>query len=151
MYNSDLDKIVKLATKVELKTEQDKIVKLQAFDSSCFSGKSYFEDDGKQKYLVFQLVHSFFKRIANSDHILAWKSETLSDESIKPPTASNNSLTPALNHINTKLRVKFDESCLKQEKVTFTHKKVVNICIVYEINLWPYTLVFNFTLSNSVF
>ena len=58
----------------------------------------------------------------------------MSDEIIKPFPAFNNSLIPALNHINTKLRVKFDGSCLKQEKVTFTHKEVDNIYIVYEIN-----------------
>ena len=38
----------KLAGKAELKAEQDKIVKLQAFDSSHFLGKSHFEDDGTQ-------------------------------------------------------------------------------------------------------
>ena len=42
----DLDqKITTLKTKAELKAEQDKIVKLQAFDSSYFCGKSHFEDD----------------------------------------------------------------------------------------------------------
>ena len=44
--SSDLDqKITTLKTKAELKAEQDKIVKLQAFDSSYFCGKSHFEDD----------------------------------------------------------------------------------------------------------
>ena len=57
----------------------------------------------------------------------------MSDESIKPLAASNNSLDCALNSIGTKSWVKFDGSCLKQDKVTFTHKQVVNICIIYEI------------------
>ena len=34
-----------LTTKAELKEEQDKIIKLQAFDSSYVRGKSYYEDD----------------------------------------------------------------------------------------------------------
>ena len=55
--------------------------------------------------------------IANCNYILVWKSKAFSDESIKSPAASNNSLDPALNHI--KLRVNFDVSCLKQEKETF--------------------------------
>ena len=46
---------------------------------------------------------------------------------------------------------KFDGSCLKQKKVTFSHKNVVNICIVYEINLWLYTQVDGFILGNSLF
>ena len=45
--NSDLDrKLATLATKAELKDEQDKIIKFQAFDSSYFRGKSHFEEDG---------------------------------------------------------------------------------------------------------
>ena len=67
-------------------------MKLQALASSYFSGKSHFENDGSQNYLVFQPVYSYFKRIATSDHISVWKSEGLSNESIKPPAASNYNL-----------------------------------------------------------
>ena len=45
-------KIATLAKKAELKAEQDEIVKLQAFRSSYFLGKSHFEDDYTQHYLV---------------------------------------------------------------------------------------------------
>ena len=52
--NSNLDKkIAALTTKAELKAEKDKIVELQAFDSSYFRYKSHFEDDGTENYLVF--------------------------------------------------------------------------------------------------
>ena len=54
----------------------------------------------------------------------------MSDESIKPLAASNDSLSLALSYIYTKLQANFDENFLKQKKVTFTHKKVVNIHIV---------------------
>ena len=44
---ADLDKkSVTLAKKTEFKAEQDKILKLLAFDSSYFRCKSHFEDDG---------------------------------------------------------------------------------------------------------
>ena len=33
-------------------------------------------------------------------------------------------INPALNRINTKLQVKFDGHCLKQDLVTFTHKQM---------------------------
>ena len=63
-----------------------------------------------------------------------WKSKGLSDETIKPPTTSDNSLTTTLNYYYpSKIRVKFAGSCLKQDKITFYHKKVVNIYIVYEL------------------
>ena len=71
--------------------------------------------------------------ITNTDYISSWKSKWLSAESIKPPTTFDNSLTPALNYYGTKTRVKFIGSCLKQSKISFTHGKVVNMYIVYEL------------------
>ena len=72
--NSDLHtKLATLVTKTELKAEQDKIVKLQAFDSSYFCGKSHFEDYGMQNYLRYQLAYRYFKKIINSNHILSSK------------------------------------------------------------------------------
>ena len=43
----------------------------------------------------------------------------------------NNSLVPT--YTANKTRVKFHGGCLKQEKITFTHGKTVNIYIVYEL------------------
>ena len=58
LNNADLDvKLSTLATKAELKAEQDKIKKLKAFDLS------YFEEDGAQTYLVFQPITRYYKRI----------------------------------------------------------------------------------------
>ena len=71
--------------------------------------------------------------ITNTNYVSSWKSKGLSDESIKPPTTSDNSLTPALSYYGTKTRVKFTGSCLKQSKISYTHGKVVNIYIVYEL------------------
>ena len=67
--------------------------------------------------------------------MLSWRSKGISNESIKPPTTSDNSLTPKLNYYNnTKIRVQFTGICFKQPKFTFTHKKVVNIYIFYELS-----------------
>ena len=65
----------------------------------------------------------------------------MSDESIKPPAASDNILALALNQINPKLQVKLDGHCLKQNKVKFTCKQVGSIYIVYEICGSIYTLL----------
>ena len=43
-----------LATKAQLKAENDNLIKLQAFNSSYVWGKNYFEDDSTQNYLIFQ-------------------------------------------------------------------------------------------------
>ena len=80
-----------------------------------------------------------------------WKFKGFSDESIKLPAASNNILGPELNHIKTKLCVRFDGSCLKEKEVAFTYKPVINIYIVFEINLSIYTQGANFTLGSSLF
>ena len=90
-------------------------------------------EGGSQAYLIFQPVYRYFKTVTNTNYISSWKSKGLSAESIKPPTTSDNSLTPALNYYGTKTRVKFTGSCLKQSKVSYNHGKVVNIYIIYEL------------------
>ena len=82
----------------ENKTEnllvKNELNKLKTFDSSYFIGKSHFEEDGTQNYLVFQPLNKYFKVIANTDYVSSWKSKGLSAENIKPPTTFDNSLTP---------------------------------------------------------
>ena len=73
--------------------------------------------------------------IANTDYASSWKSKGLSAETIKPPTTSDNSLTPALSYYGTKTRLKFTGSCLKQSAISYTHGKVVNIYNVYVYEL----------------
>ena len=51
----------------------------------------------------------------------------------KPPTTSDNRLVPVLIYYGTKTKLKFDGSYLKQDKITFTHRKIVNIYIAYEM------------------
>ena len=69
--------------------------------------------------------------ITNTLSILSWQSKGLSTENIDPPTTS---LSPSINYVGNKIRVKFNGSCLKQSnKLTYTHKTIVNIYIVYEL------------------
>ena len=80
-------------------------------------------EDGFQAYLIFQPMYRHFKTVNNTNYISSWKSKGLSDESIKPSTTSDNSLTPKLNYYEYNIRVKFPGSCLKQPKITYTRKK----------------------------
>ena len=106
---------------------------------SYFRGKNYFDEDGKQNYLVFLPKYRYFKVniISNiTNYLLSWKSKGLSDETIKQLSTSDNSLTPSINYISNtdKIRVKSTGGCLKQSnKLTYTHGKVVNIYIVCEL------------------
>ena len=114
---------------------ESELKKLKTFDSSYYIGKSYFEEDDTANYLVFQALQKYFKVGAgvNFYYLLSWTSKGLSNESIKPPTTCDNSLTPTLYYYVTKKRVYFDRACLKQDKVTFNHGRIVNIYIVYKI------------------
>ena len=81
-------------------------------------------------------MYRYFKRVAgvgNGNYIYYWKSKVLSEERINSITASNYKVTPQLSCYGTKTRVEFNGNCLKQDILTFNHKKAVNIYIVYEI------------------
>ena len=55
--------------------------------------------------------------------LFACKSKEFSAESVKPPSAPNNTLDPSLDYLGTKTRVQLNGSCLKQDKITFNHGK----------------------------
>ena len=101
---------------------------------SYFKGKQYFDEgSGKRNYLVFLPIRKYFKLnsiVGVTGYVFSWQSKRLSNESIKPPTTSNNSLNPKLNYYGTKTRAQFIGSCLKQS----SHKKIVNIYAVYELS-----------------
>ena len=73
-------------------------------------------------------------RVVSSDYILEWKSKGLSDKSIKSPSAAHHFLHPSLNYLGNKTRARLHESYLKQDKITYTHGKIVNTYIAYETN-----------------
>ena len=113
---------------------ENNIKKLQTFDLGNFRSKSQFEEDGTQNYLVFQPISRYFRIIANKKFISTWKSKGLSDETITPYATSDNSLTPMIDHVGTRMRLKFNKGCLKQSNnLTYSNGSRVNIYIVYEL------------------
>ena len=78
-------------------------------------------------------MSKYFKVIANTLYISPLKSKELSDEIIKPLVTSDNSLTPLINYLDNKIRLKFTGTCLKQPNISYIYGKVVNIYIVYEL------------------
>ena len=72
--------------------------------------------------------------VGSGNYIYYWQSKGLSDERINSIKTPNHSITPNLNYYGTTTRIKFNGSCLEQDKVIFNHGKVVNIYIVYEIS-----------------
>ena len=65
-------------------------------DLSYYRGKQYFDEgSGIQNYLVFLPMGKYFKLnsvVGVIDRALSWQSKGISNESIKPPGTSNNSL-----------------------------------------------------------
>ena len=123
--------------------------KLKIFDSGYFRGKSHFVDnDGTENYLVFQPIHRYLKVIANTKYISEWKSKGLSNEGIKPPATSDDSLSPLIGYLGNKIRLKLNGGCLKQQnKLTYAHRTIVKIFIVYASGSFNDDL----TLKNSLF
>ena len=109
--------------------------KLKTFYSSYVIGKSHSED-GTQNYLVLQPMYRYFKKIAglgSVNYIYYWKSKGLSDQKIDSIKMPDYGITSKLNYYGTKTRVRFNRSCLKQDKIMYTHGKIVNIYTVYEL------------------
>ena len=95
-------------------------------------------------------MYRYFKMITNTNYVASYKSKRLSGESIKTPTTSDNNLTQELSYYGTKTRVKFAGSFLKQSQISYTHGKVVNIYIVYELGAYS-SHVNDPTLNNCLF
>ena len=130
---------------------ENEINQLKKLSLDCFLGRMIFDgEDGIQNYSVLQLINRYFKTISGVINIYYWQSKGLFDERINSIKTTNYSITPSLDYYGTRTRVEFNGSCLKQDKVTFNHGKVVNIYIVYEIsksiNISDYP-----TLENSLF
>ena len=83
---------------------ENELNKLKTFDSSYFIGKSHFDEDGTQNYLVFQPLNKYFNLITNTLSIL---SKGLSTENFDPPTTS---LSPSINYVGNEIRVTFNGS-----------------------------------------
>ena len=114
---------------------ENELNNFKTFDSGYFIGKSHFEEDGTQNYLVFQLIYRYFKFSITKylEYVSEWKSKGLSNESFKAIFTSDNSLNPTLSYYGTKIKVKFTGDCLQQTKIIYTQGKVVNIYIAYEL------------------
>ena len=57
-------------TKAELKTQQDKIVKLQTYDLSIFIGQTYFVNDDAQFYLILLQLNYNLERLRDTEKVV---------------------------------------------------------------------------------
>ena len=111
-------------------------------------GKSHFDEDGTQNYLVFQSTFEYFT--LNSSWMTKWKSEGSSNKRLEVVSTSSNTLNPLINYYGDKVRLRYTGSILKQKTVIHSHKKVVNLYVVYEITNFHGTNNYS-TLTNALF
>ena len=85
------------------------------------------------------------------------------NEKNKPSITANHSLSSKLVWMNkskssklvwmnnSKTSERFIRRCLKQDKVTFNPRNIVNLFIVYELDMWSQGLDAKFTLKHCLF
>ena len=69
-----------------------------------------------------------------TETVVAWGSKGLLNEKINPRITTNDNISPKLKWHNSKIRVEFKGSCLKQDKVNSTPRNLVNLFSVYELD-----------------
>ena len=124
--------LTKKLLKIKHLLVESELSKLKTFDSNNNNIKIYFEGDRKPNYLIFQPISRYFKIIANTKYISSWESKGLSNESITPYATSANSLTPIIEYYGSKIRLKFNKSCLKQSNnLKYDYRYRVNVYITW--------------------
>ena len=69
-----------------------------------------------------------------------------------PPFTSNKNLSPKLVWMNnSRIKLEFKGSSLKQDKWIFTPNSVANLYVAYEFNIWSKDLNTEFTLKDYLF
>ena len=127
---------------------ENELKELKSFDLGYFTGKTHFDDDGAQKYLLFQSSLKYFT--LNTNWITKWKSKGLSNENLEVISAIDNTLTPSVNYYEDKIRLKFTKSVFQQKQLHTVIKKVVNLYVVCEIT--NFHVIDNYpTLANPLF
>ena len=104
----------------EIKAEQDRIVKLQRYDLSRLIAQSYFV------ILVLQPLFYTLKRLGDTEQVVSWKSEGLSNEKLTAPTINDNSLSPSIKwYKNSNFCLIFKLSCLKHKSAGCTPPDII--------------------------
>ena len=119
-----------------------------------FIGQSYFNNDGSQFYLIFQPIYKTITTFSGLKNTISeWETKGLSNEKFTCSYIANVSVCPKLLWTNnSKIRLKFKGSCLKQEnKAPFIPNNVVKLFIVHELDRWSQDLNTDFTLKDYVF
>ena len=71
-------------------------------------------------------------------------------ESINLPSTFYKTFNPSVDYDDTRERVIFNGNCIKQQKITFNHEKIVNIYTIYDTDDYHHISSYP-TLENCLF
>ena len=117
---------------------------------SFFLGKIYFtSNDGSPNTFVYQLTLDTLelKKDKGTDYVLSWKSKGVFNSKLK------SLYTAFLNSIKLseyRIGIKFDIDPLVVEQKNYL-TKIVNVCIVYDLDAWPRNTTNNFKFKSCLF
>ena len=133
MKTSDLNKKLKTwATKVELKVEQDKIVKLQTQGLTYSLGESMVRF---QIMFVYQPTLDTLesKEGKGTDCVIGWESNEVYTSKLTPWYTA---LLRSIKLSGYRIRMRFDNSSLTVEQNNYA-TEIVNGYVVYDLDTWP--------------
>ena len=81
----------------------------------------------------------------------AMHSMQMTNDKLKPPYTGNKSLSPNLIWNESRIGLKFEGSCLKQDTTPITRNDGVSLYIVYKLDAWSRGLNTGFILKNCLF
>ena len=115
---------------------------------SILNGEKYFFRNKLQNYFVFITfsIYAFIFETGENDKIYSWKSIELSEEKNINSYEWDTNFSPELNN-----SVYFKGICLKQKRVSFLHKNIVNLYLSHKLDTWSKDLNTDFTLGNCLF
>ena len=97
--------------------------KAQTFGSILFIPQSWFSKYRAQLFIIFQPVPRTITMFFDlGDTISQWNPKGLSDKKFIPPYTTSKRLSQKLVWNNSEIKLKFKESCFKQDKATSTRK-----------------------------
>ena len=104
---------------------ETELKKLKKFDAAYFKSKNYLD------------MYRYFKAHTENNFILfsSWESKRLSNEKIGSTKTSNYDQSPRLAYDNARIKLNFIGDLLKQDKITYSNGRIVNIYVVYKLPL----------------
>ena len=108
---------------------ENEFKKLNTSDSTLVTGQNYFVNVGSQNFLIFEPIDKILTNFFGLPSTTAEReSKVLSNEKIDPSFTTNHGLSSTLVWMNnSRIRLEFKRSCLKQGKVAFTTNNVSKV------------------------